>query len=494
LRQLQGVLAVLFLLLVLRLAGLQSPWSQARYATRLHQRADGSALANPRLDDRGQVIPSQAVRGRFLDRCGRVLAVTTPRGRHYPHRSQFIHLLGFETPDHQRVGLERFLHGLLLGQWDIPRPVLRPPRLTLEQRGYDVVLTLDQALQARACQLLEAHGYTGCIVGMVPRTGEILIAANRPTLDPATVTAEEWLAAYDNKRSTPPFCYRRVYPPGSTFKTLVAAAALDEGVLSPTDSLLCRGFYQAPGRGRPIHDFQRRHRGHGACTLAEALVPSCNSIYAEVGVRLGWPRLSDFADRAGFNRYLPLVPETWRGERKAWLETSQSVITPGGRWPAEMKRSERQPVFLAQTALGQRNVRMTPLHLALWTATIANGGRLMAPSVVKAVVDPQGQTLWRFQPQVLSQAMSENTARQLAAMMEQVVGRGTGRPARVAGLRIAGKTGTPEEDAGSTNALFIAFAPVDQPRLAVAVVIEGARGGGATAGPLAAELLQAACE
>lgn len=480
LRKLQVLFVALPLLLSAKAAWMQSPWTAGALSDRLHRRADASHLANPRAE-----APPWVERGRFLDRSGDPLT----------HKMHFIHLVGFQTPGRPRLGLESSLNDLLVGRLSPPSGLLS--RLWTDQphRGYDVVLTIDQSLQARAYDLLRRRKYTGSIVGIDPQTGEILIAANLPALDP-TAPSGRWLASYDGERGSPPFCYRKVYAPGSAFKTIVAAAALESGALSPSDRIDCQGTYRAPGAGKPIRDWQRHRspawQGHGPLTLHQALVPSCNSIYAEVGVRLGWEALSRFADRAAFNRPLPLAPETWRGGRKRWFETSQSVISPGGRWASELSPAERDPGSLAQTALGQRDVRMTPLHLALWAAAVANDGKLMAPTLVRAVQNDRGKKVWQSKPQMLSRAMSQETANQVTAMMEDVVARGTGRAARIPGLRLAGKTGTPQEDPGSSNAIFIGFAPVEQPRLAVAIVLEkAAAGGGGDAAPIAGEILKA---
>ena len=516
------VFAGLWCILMLKLGWLQSTWTWASVGTRKFVALGGTRSSNPRLDERNRVVSARVVRGRVLDRNGVVLAQTTAQGRRYSQPAQFVHLVGMEITDHagalaDRVGMERSLNGPLMGRLEDGGLLSKLPSFALEQHGYDIKLTLDQKLQQRAYQLLKENGYKGCIVGIQPQTGEVLIAANYPSLDLDLMTdeaqgAEMWKASFENNRpEAPPFCYRRLYAPGSTFKTVIAAAAFDQEVVSPGDKLFCRGTYRAPGRGRPIHDlgWHRGAGGHGYRTLAEAAVPSCNCIFAEAGVKIGWRRLGRFVDQAGFGGSLPLLPQQWRINPNLWIEAAPSAILPADRKIEDAPSSVLQPAFLAQTAIGQRDVRMTPLHLALWTAAVANRGPMMSPSLVKDVLNRRGRTLWRFHPQVYSQAMSPETARRLTRMMEQVVEQGTGRGARVAGLRIAGKTGTPEEEKyvwklvgdrrrkvkiSKTNAVFIAFAPVEQPQLAVAVVIEDRRRGGAVAGPIASQLLRAASQ
>jgi peptidoglycan glycosyltransferase len=499
--RLQIVFVVAFAVLAAKAAWLQSPWTAGRIARRPHVVADGSVIANPRLDH-----PPWVVRGRVLDRAGRVLAASTPRGRRYYDAQRFVSIIGFENSGGQRVGLEAYLNDVLCGRLGATASRSLVPALAQARTGYDVMLSLDRRLQDRAYQILTAHRYEGSIVAVVPDTGEILVAASRPALD-AQPSAQEWQDAYNSNRpGAPPLCYRKLCAPGSTFKTVIAAAALDTRTLSPSDTLTCHGSYRAPGGGRPIHDWQQRSNpafaGHGPRTLKQAMIPSCNSIYAAVGVRLGWRRLWEFADRARFNTPIPLLPEELRRGRRDWLETNSSVLVSSRRWVSDRNPITLDQVYLAQTAIGQYEVQMTPLHLALWTAAIANRGRMMAPTVVRGILDSHGKQeggggagasswAWQAAPQVLSQVMSEETASRLAEMMEQVVAQGTGQRARIAGVRVAGKTGTPQEDAGSNNAIFIAFAPVQRPRLAVAVVVENA-GSGAAVGPVVAEFLRAA--
>jgi peptidoglycan glycosyltransferase len=495
---------VAFALLIIKLAWLQSPFGWAAVATRPHrsfhntQEQEPRTAYNPRVDRQNRLLASHIARGRILDRNGEELAVTTPQGRRYFHHNEYVHLIGKEMTTRSgqpagRIGLESFMNGPLSGRLVDGGLLSKLPTLKPEQRGFDVQLTLDQNLQSRAYQLLEASGYDGCIVGVDPQTGEILVAANRPVLNTEEMTTQEWEDAFNNHPEMPSFCYRRIYAPGSTFKTLIAAAALENSVLSPRDTIECDGDYRPPGGGRSIHDhgWRRRRSGHGRVTLGEALEVSCNPAFAETGVHIGWDHLMNFARKAGFSRDQSLVPAAWRGERMLWMQSSKSTLTPGGKALKDVEPDEVTPVALAQTSIGQRNVRMTPLHLASWTAAIANDGWLASPSIVHSVQTADGRTIWRYHPQ-FERVMSKRTARLVAGMMEQVVEKGTGRPARVEGFHIAGKTGTPEEDGGGTNALFIAFAPVERPRLAIAVVIEGKKGGGAVAGPLAAELLRAA--
>ena len=491
----------LFAILLAKQSYLQSRlgWNNVARAPRFDApdaKGDRQAFFNPRLDGEGRRTSTRIVRGRILDRDGGILAETTPQGRLYSHRDAYLPIVGAEmqTGSGQvtgRLGLEESLQAPLTGRLNDGGVLSRLPTFSLEQNGFDVALTLDPRLQERAYELLEKNNYKGCIVGIEPDTGEVLIAVSRPVFDADTLTPSAWETAFNGNTSVPPLPYRRTYAPGSTFKTLIAGALLEDGLANPNSRFRCNGSYLPPGASRPIRDSVP----HGSTlSLHGALEVSCNATFARLGVEsLGITRLQQFAHNAGFDRPLPLLPDAWNSRIPLWVQGQSSHLLSSAT-----EASALSPIDVARTSIGQYEVRMTPLHLALWTAAVANGGRLMKPSLVHTVTTRSGRTLWNFksQQEVLSQPMSEKAAGQLTEMMEGVVERGTGRPARVPGLRIAGKTGTPQlglaPQKGDTNAAFIAFAPVEHPRLALAIIIEDESGGGRTAGPLAAELFRTA--
>ncbi|RYG57154.1 hypothetical protein EON80_28590, partial [bacterium] len=201
LKHLQIVVPVLFLVLLVKAAWLQWPVLRDDVLKHQHQRKDATFVSNPRLDGQNRLVSTHIVRGSLLDRNGLVLVQTTPRGRLYNDAEMFSPLVGLQSRG-QRVGLERFLEGPLMGQWDAPSRQFRLPRLAGERRGFDVRLTIDQKLQKRAYELLEERGYRGCIVGIEPSTGKVLFAASRP----APSGVDEWLAGYDaNHPKAPPF-------------------------------------------------------------------------------------------------------------------------------------------------------------------------------------------------------------------------------------------------------------------------------------------------
>jgi len=380
-------------------AWMQLPGSGTRTAQKQLARANGTVAGNPRFEG-SPGNPKNGIRGSILARDGAMIAETRSGGRVLNQPQLYAQFTGLETPE-GKMGVEAYLNEALKGALAIAGKETVTPS---GERGFDVVLTLDNRLQQKAFDLLKKNGYSGAIVGIQPQTGEILFAVSRSNTVGVPTKAGAWQASNDGKLDAYPFCYRHVYAPGSTFKTLVSAALLEQVPNADELRFDCLGEY-TPRQGRPIQDFERQHnmtfRGHGSCGLDRALTLSCNATFAQAGERLGWGSLYEFADKAGFHSYLPLIPDELRGQRKVWFESSPSVLTPNGELPTNLSAQERAPVFLAQTALGGRNVRMTPLHLALWAATIANGGNLMEPSVVKQVQERGGKIVWEQTPRIL---------------------------------------------------------------------------------------------
>ncbi len=487
LQHLQIAVPVLFLLLLGKEAWLQWPKLRDKVLTHQHQRKDSTLVSNPRLDGDNHLISTHIVRGSLLDRNGFVLAQTTPRGRLYKDVDLFSPLVGLQEGG-QKVGLERFLEEPLMGRLATSESRFHFPHLASERRGFDVRLTLDQKLQRRAYELLQEHNYRGCIVGIEPSSGKILFAVSNP----APANLAEWLSGYDAQPGTAkvPFAYRTWYEPGSTFKTMTGAAALDMDVVSPSESFLCKDGYFPPGGGEINDD---GHEQHGRISLGRAMQESCNQTFAQVGMRLGWKRFWEYTTGAGLNTEWPLLPNEWRPKQAhSWLKTTGGQLTAHNTNPSDLRAGAE----LARSAIGQQDVRVTPLYLASWTAAIANGGELVPPSLVTDVTDDGGRVVGTPPTSQAIRVMSPRTARHLTDMMERVVTSGTGRPAQVTGVRIAAKTGTPQlgPNLKKNNALFIAFAPVEKPKIAISVVIEGVSYGGKTAGPLAAELIRSICQ
>ena len=349
-------------------------------------------------------------------------------------------------------------------------------------KGGVVRLTIDAEVQAAAQRALGAR--RGAIVALDPRTGAILAMVTSPTYDPNTLSSHspaQIRAAYQKLTDDPrrPLINRatqETYPPGSTFKIITAAAALERG-MQPSDLVPCPRELKLP----LTRDTVIRNFGGASCEapevpLSAAFQKSRNTSFASLGMTLGGDRLREQAERFGFGTR----PELG-------LPVARSVVPEGLNQPQS-----------AQSAIGQFDVRATPLQMAMVAAAVANRGIVMRPHVVATVEGPDLKILDKTEPEQLGgRAMSERTAAALAAMMESVVTpAGTGLRAAIPNVRVAGKTGTAQRGEGQLpHTWFVGFAPVDDPQIAVAVLVEEGGGvadatGGAVAAPVAGEVMR----
>jgi peptidoglycan glycosyltransferase len=348
-----------------------------------------------------------------------------------------------------------------------------------QPQGGSIVLTIDPALQVLAAR--ELGNRRGAVVALDPKTGAVLALVTSPSYDPnvlsshdptAIRTANKKLLA-DKDRPLTDRATEDVYPPGSTFKLVVAAAALEAG-MKPTDPLPCAAVIPLPLTDKGLRNF-----GGESCpaqvTLTQALQHSYNTAFASLGMRLGAQKLQDMAERFGFNAR-PGFP----------LRTVASVFPEGLNVPQT-----------AQSAIGQFDVRATPLQMAMVGAAIANDGVLMRPYVVSQVLAPDLSVLDRTTPKEQGRVLSAGSANALTAMMAEVVRAGTGTRAQLPGVVVAGKTGTAQNAGPSPHAWFVGFAPANAPRVVVAVLVENGGGednatGGRIAAPIARAVMEAA--
>jgi peptidoglycan glycosyltransferase len=415
-------------------------------------------------------VTAEPRRGVIRTADGVVVAEDAGDGRRYPRRGDYLHLVGYRTPE-GGSGLEASRDADLRPRDDGSITSWLLGLLGADLEPPEVRLTVHDTLQQAAVAGL--GGRTGAVVALDPRTGAVLAYVSSPTLDPNDLVGGSLSAA--EARTDPAALDRvafRLLPPGSTFKTLVAAAALDAG-MRPGTAFPDRAEYLAPGAGRPI-----RNAGGGRCgpgseiTMRRALAVSCNTVFASLAVELGGVALAEVGERAGFNALLPFE-----------LGAAVSSLPGSGALDAD-------PGALAQTGLGERDVRATPLQMAVITAGIANGGVAMRPFVVDAVVAGDGREITSASPDEWRRVFSPRVASALVEMMVDVVAEGTGRAAGRADVVVAGKTGT-AEGGGGPHAWFIGFAPAENPTIAIAVVVEGGGAGGTVAAPIAAAVLEA---
>jgi len=428
------------------------------------------------LHDRRQFNPAHRLqRGRILDHRGTVLAESQEAlgraYRHYPYGRAFAHVVGYQDPKFGTTGVEDaasvHLNGgapaSLRGWGELGRQILiQDPR----PRGQDLVLTLDAELQQAAFELMGER--RGAVVLLHPQTGALRVLLSTPAFDPNRIGPELFRGA---DPSTPLLnrATQGLYPPGSTFKVVLAAQALDAG-FSGTLHCPAEGFTTS-SRYKKIRDHEYytaregggTWKGFGDLDLGTAFAKSSNVFFAQLGVRYPHDAFYRNAERFYFNRRLTLYE------------------SPYGRWSVPTGSltalEDSDQYGLAQMSIGQGGVLATPLHLALIAAAVANQGVAMQPRLVEA--DP---------PTSLARFMPAATAARLTEMMRRVVTEGTGRTINAKQLAIAGKTGTAENAQGEAHSWFIGFAPADKPTLAMAVLVEGGGWGSRAAAPIAREL------
>jgi peptidoglycan glycosyltransferase len=398
--------------------------------------------------------------------------------RTYPGGTAFAPVTGFVSFVYGRTGIEQAENDVLSGQSD-NLFVRRLSDYVTGRRpeGGRVVLTLQQAAQRAAYAGLQ--GKRGAAVAIDPRTGAILAMVSTPSYDPARLSShsEKSMRAYwDALQKDPgdPLLNRAIsatYPPGSTFKVITSAAALSSGKFSPGTQIPSPTVLNLPQTTATLKNFGGEVCGNGKTTsLADALRISCNTAFGQLGMTLGQDALRSQAEKFGLND----------GGVKVPMKVATSVFPGSLSTPQE-----------AQSAIGQYDVRVTPLQMAMVAAGVANGGSIMTPYLVREVQAPDLSTLSQTQPQAYKRAVSQSVADQLTTMMELVVTGGTGTAAQIPGVRVAGKTGTAQHAAGAApHAWFIGFAPAQDPQVAVAVVVEdgGSVGSEATGGRVAAPI------
>ena len=424
-----------------------------------------------------KVSPDEERRVRALDIKG--IGFFKESRRFYPKRELLAHVLGYVGLDDVGLaGLEsaydvpiRGRAGRVLIQRDARRQALTSYVEREPTAGIALELTIDQYLQNIAERVLqdgvkEYGAAGGSIVIMDPASGEILALANAPTFNPNAYAR----SSEGDRRNRG---IQDLYEPGSTFKLVTAAGALEEGLISPDDLIDVSQGYVRIG-SRQIDDVHR----YGVLSFTDVIVKSSNVGAIKVGFKLGPERLGRYVSRFGFGQ--TLVPD-FRGEN------------PGIVWsPAKLDAGA-----VASVSMGYQ-VGVTPMQMAAAVSSIANGGTLYEPRVVRATIK-DGQRI-EVPHKALRRTVSERTTSQMTAIMEAVVEEGTGKSARIAGYTVAGKTGTAHKVVNGAyspseyNASFVGFVPSRQPALAVVVVIDSPHGKGYFGGAVAAPIFKRVAE
>ncbi|RCK68402.1 penicillin-binding protein 2 [Desertihabitans brevis] len=400
--------------------------------------------------------------------------------RVYPEPERYAHVTGWYSYDRARSGLEESYNTELAGTDDslfARRLVDLVTGRTPE--GASVVTTIDPAAQRAAEEALGNR--KGAVVALDPRTGAVLATVSHPSYDPNRIASHDIEAAndaYAELAEDPdnPLTnrgVREIYPPGSTFKLVTAAAALEAG-REPDSEVDTPAELTLPGTQTTLGN--DTDCGDGRVSLDRALQLSCNTAFANLGTELGADALREQAERFGFGtRHLPDL----NGAASTFPE-------------------DPDPAQTALSAIGQFEVAASPLQMAMVAGAIANDGVVMDPYLVSQVRAPNLSTLRETEPRELGRAMSAENAEQLQQMMVNVVEQGTGTNAQISGVEVGGKTGTAQSDLDrNPYAWFVSAAPVDDPQVAVAVFIEEADiprndiAGGRLAAPIAREVTQA---
>jgi peptidoglycan glycosyltransferase len=444
---------------------------------------DAESLNHNPKNARSIIQEARVKRGTIRAGNGELLARSVRAGggtfrRTYPRPELFPHEVGYSFLSRGRAGLEEYYNDELAGR----KGEFTSLVAQLEgrrQEGDDLRTTLDPDAQRVALNALA--GRRGSVVAIEPRTGDVKVMASVPGYDPNDIDDTRRFEAL-TQRNDAPLLNRSTassYPPGSTMKVVTATAALDSGKFTP-DSVVDGDNAKEFG-GVALNNFGGQ--SFGPISLTTALTNSVNTVWAQVGTSVGKATMAKYMKRYGFYKDPPV--DLPRSERKPSGE-----FGPGGK----LLNPESPRIDVARMAIGQDKLGVTPLQMAIVAATVANGGVLVKPHIGNRFIDADGRTTKKISGASGGRVMSKETADQLTQMMANVVAEGSGTAAALAGVEVAGKTGTAEIDpaAGINQPWFIGFAPRGNPRVAVAVTVERSDGtGGEVAAPIAKQVMEA---
>lgn len=446
--------------------------------------------ANP-VNNRAVIRDFGRPRGQIVSADGAVLARSVDdssrfgRTREYPEGELFGQITGYFSFSYGTDGVERTYNAELTGRDEKQSLDDLVGLLLDEDTTNDVILTLDRRVQQVAREQLGDR--RGSVVAIDPRDGSLLALWSFPSYDPGPLSGTDQAAAgaarqalLDNPdKPLLPRSFRETFFPGSTFKVVTAAAGLTSGTVHPVDTVFpTEREYLPPLTTRPIGNF-----GGSTCggNLFDVLRVSCNVSFARMAVDAGAEAVVGTAHAFGFGEAPP-------------LDLPSPAVSP----IPEVPFFDRNTPVLAQVGIGQNEVRSTPLQMALVAAAVANGGEIMVPHVLKEVRDRDNEVVDTYVPRVWQRAMSVEVATLLRDAMALVVTGGTARNLAVPGVTTAGKTGTAQVGDGTAHTWIIGFAPVEEPRVAIAVIVENLPGeasestGGRVAAPIGRAVLEAA--
>lgn len=460
-----------------------------------------------------------AIEARKYDLPG--IAIGVKSRRYYVNENSAAHLIGYlgeinseelKSGDYKgfrrgdsigKFGVEKACEGPLRGERggsqvevDATGRMIRALKKVDEKPGANIYLTIDRRIQMRAEELLE--GKAGAVVAVSPRTGEVIAMASSPSFNPnafvSGIAHKEWQALISNpQRPMENKAIQGEYPPGSVYKIVTAIAGLEEGVIDENSSFFCPGFYSFGNRVFRCWE----KRGHGTMDVVSAIEASCDVFFYQTGQKLGVDRLAWYAKACGLGSPTGVA-----------LDHEAPGLIPTANWKLMRTGVPWQAGETLSVAIGQGYDLVTPIQMACLTAAVANGGKRFRPSIVKKVETVDGRLVEATVPEIVG--LIPATPRTLALVKKglwRVVNgeRGTARRVRIEDIDISGKTGTAQvcsrkvekmkregdvETHFKSHAWFVAFAPSDNPEIALCVLIEHGEHGSTTAGPIARELIK----
>ena len=406
------------------------------------------------------------LRGMILDRNGKTLAYSERTEdstiRHYNYGNLYSHIIGYSYREYGKSGLELTYNNELLNLKDSTTFKEIKKIIDPDGEGNNLKLTLDHELQEIANNSLQ--GKKGSIVAMNPKNGEIYAMVSQPDFN-ANELRKSWQDIMENPDS--PFLNRAtngLYAPGSVFKVITAVAGLESPNVNK--SYDCKGSITV--EGYTLKDYGGK--AHGKLGIEDALVKSCNSYFAQLGLGVGKEKLGNVSEKFMMNKDIPFD-----------LPVKSSKFDYGEK----IGKTD-----IVASSIGQGKTLVTPLNMAMVTSAIANEGNMVKPILVKEIRSPKGNLLEVKDTETISQVTDPLIANQVKNMMVEVVRRGTGANANIENIKVAGKTGTAENPTGKTHSWFIGFAPADDPKVAVSVVLESdGTTGGSGAAPIARQIM-----
>ncbi len=411
----------------------------------------------------------KVLRGTIYDSKGRPLAETGFEGgskkRIYSGGKAIGPLIGYSDPVLGRAGIENVFNGELLGiSEQDPVTLLRQKILGVSERGNDLYLTIDIDLQKTAYDLFQ--GRKGALAAIEPQTGRILALVSSPGYDPATAKQNWEVLSKDENNPLINRATQGLYPPGSVFKIITLASALTHNPEIENETFYTPGYIKV--NGSIIRDGQ--HLWPGEYDLTTAFRYSSNTVFIQIGQRVEREKMISMIEAFGFNA------------------SNRSDI------PIAKSTFPRPPIIggnveMAESFIGQGRLLSTPIQMAQVTAIIANDGKMVTPYIAEKIVSPLGTEKTTAPKMSTTQVVSPQVAEKIKALMVDVVKNGTGKAAAIRGIEVAGKTGSAENPHGQAHAWFVGFAPAENPRIAIAVVVENAGSGGAVAGPIARDVM-----